>query len=38
MTEALENRVELLTLLNKAVARELKVSIQYMLQHTLLTS
>ena len=38
MKEALENRVELLTLLNKAVARELQVSIQYMLQHTLLTS
>ncbi|MFC1982625.1 hypothetical protein ACFLV5_02420 [Chloroflexota bacterium] len=37
MTETAENRAELLTLLNKAVARELQVSIQYMLQHTLLT-
>jgi len=37
MTEALENRNELVGLLNKAVARELQVSIQYMLQHTLLT-
>jgi bacterioferritin len=37
MTETPENRLELLTLLNKALARELQVSIQYMLQHTLLT-
>jgi bacterioferritin len=37
MTQAQEDRAELLILLNKAVARELQVSIQYMLQHTLLT-
>lgn len=37
MTETPENGPELLALLNKAVARELQVSIQYMLQHTLLT-
>jgi bacterioferritin len=37
MIQTPENHVELLALLNKAVARELQVSIQYMLQHTLLT-
>jgi bacterioferritin len=38
MTQTPENQAELLALLNKAVARKLQVSMQYMLQHTLLTS
>jgi bacterioferritin len=37
MTEKTESFVGLISLLNRAVARELQVSIQYMLQHTLLT-
>lgn len=37
MAKTVEDPAELLTLLNMAVARELQVSIQYMIQHTLMT-